>query len=83
MELTALEMFNVLKTETCQVKFTKVNGDVRDMTCTLRPDLIPVSDSDTETMKKNIEIAIPVFDLNADGWRSFKPGNVTEFSILS
>ena len=35
------EWVSQLRTNICEVTFTKVNGDNRVMTCTLREDLVP------------------------------------------
>jgi hypothetical protein len=85
--MTRKEMMEMLEVTTCQVDFTKVNGDTRNMTCTLRADLIPApTKSDPITQKKvravNEEV-IPVWDINAEGWRSFRVDSVTGFNVVS
>lgn len=73
-----------LRAGTCRVVFEKLNGEMRDMTCTLKQDEIPghhqpkTTIDEAEGMLKTIT-AVKVFDVNADGWRSFRVENVREF----
>lgn len=63
------------------VKFTKKDGTVRDMICTLNPSLLPtVEKSDKEPMKENLEV-IRVFDLEVKEWRSFRLNSIMNFSF--
>ena len=67
----------------CEVTFTKVNGDLRVMRCTLNPSLMPVFESTeadgSKKSKKENPNALAVFDVTADGWRSFKWDLLKEF----
>jgi len=72
--MTRNEMMEMLQASTCQVDFTKVNGDTRNMTCTLREDIIPAPVN---------EEVIPVWDVKAEGWRSFRVNSVTGFNAVS
>jgi hypothetical protein len=80
--MTREEMLILLKSSICQVVFTKVNGETRDMRCTLVRDMIPTDMTpkipDSEETKPNVDV-IRVYDLTANGWRSFKVANVTSF----
>lgn len=81
--LTRNEMMEMLTTSKCRVIFTKLNGEERDMLCTLREDLIPQATKEPITQKAvreiNVEV-IPVWDVKAEGWRSFRVDNVVSFS---
>ncbi len=67
----------------CEVTFTKINGDERIMTCTTDIDVIPVDNRPKGTGKVNKESTnISVWDIKAEGWRSFKSENVTKFTAL-
>lgn len=78
------EMVTLLRENTCRVQFVKVNGETRDMRCTLQYKLIPdeMRPKGTE-IEKTTEASdvIRVFDVNANGWRSFKVDNVKEFEV--
>ena len=55
---TRSEMINELKKSTCRVIFTKVNGDERNMVCTLDESIIPapvVAAENRGTMIKEIQ----------------------------
>jgi hypothetical protein len=79
------EMLVQLRSAVCRVVFTKVNGETRDMRCTLVRDMIPSDQTpkstyDDDDLKSSLDV-IRVFDLNANGWRSFKVANVIKFEI--
>ena len=76
------EMLTLLRSGACRVVFTKVNGEIRDMRCTLVGDMIPSDQTPkTQTVEESTQTdsVIRVFDLIANGWRSFKIDNVTLF----
>ncbi len=72
----------MLQTSQCRVIFTKLNGEERNMICTLREDIIPSATKDPITQKKvrdlNEEV-LAVWDTKAEGWRSFRVANVQSF----
>jgi hypothetical protein len=77
------EMITMLKAGECQVTFTKVNGEKRIMTCTLNEQLLAaaafVQTEKTKPKKVNEEV-LPVYDVNAKGWRSFRIDSVEDFT---
>ena len=84
--ITRSEMIEQLSTSTCRVVFKKVNGDERDMQCTLREDIIPAATKDEPITQKKVrninEEVLPVYDINAEGWRSFRVENVDSFDCV-
>ena len=65
-----------LKKETLTVRFNKLNGDERIMTCTLQESVLPPATNDDKPSQEkvrdvNIEV-LSVWDTNANGWRSFR-----------
>lgn len=68
------------------VDFTKLNGDKRVMTCTLREDIKPpATKTDTMSQKKVREISdavVSVWDVNAKGWRSFRYDRINSVNIV-
>ena len=71
------------------VKFVKTNGEVRRMQCTRNAKHIPTAfapkpELKTESEKKpiveNLEV-INAFDVEKQGWRSFRVDSVTEYGI--
>lgn len=85
--MTYSEYLSELKNNVCEVTFTKVNGDKRVMTCTLDPQVVPPAEkTEPLTQKKVREInenVVSVWDVNAQGWRSFRVSNVTEFKKVN
>jgi hypothetical protein len=75
-----------LKTDECIVEFTKKDGTKRTMRCTLMPTRIPavMSAPLTEDKKERtitVTDNIPVYDTEANGWRSFNIRSVDSFTF--
>lgn len=80
---------NLLHEGNVVVTFNKLNGDERVMTCTLKEDIVPetkTKDSDTEKKerKPNEDVCV-VWDVNANGWRSFRWDKITgvEYNVAN
>ena len=66
------------------VQFTKADGTIRDMLATRDPAKIPFSAMATPEQAADIEFQaeienpdlVKVYDLENNGWRSFKPSTV-------
>lgn len=75
-----------LKERNCEVTFTKKNGDVRVMQCTLMESVLPAAKKDEPLTQKKVravnEEVCVVYDVNAPGWRSFRWDSVTDFKLL-
>ena len=71
-------------TKSVSVIFTKADDSPRVMNATLNPDLIPNSDSTYDSTKStktsNPEVQ-PVFDLDAQAWRSFRWDSIQNVTI--
>ena len=85
------ELKEKLVSEVVEVTFTKVNGDVRVMNCTLLETIVPKSTVEVEAPnevkdaylheeKKVNENLLVVWDVDAKGWRSFRINNITSVS---
>lgn len=81
MILTKQEIVEALKSNKCVVKFTKVNGEVREMPCTLREDLVPKYEHKTDNPKKVNENVVSVWCLDRNEWRSFRVDSLLELRI--
>tara|TARA_Y100000310_G_scaffold84955_1_gene81815 strand:+ start:521 stop:811 length:291 start_codon:yes stop_codon:yes gene_type:complete len=74
----------------CKVTFEKVDGTNRIMNCTLKPNILAKESGGgfiAEEMKlteaaKNTNV-IPVWDMDAQGWRSFRIDSVENFETSS
>jgi hypothetical protein len=69
----------MLKNEVLAVTFQKANGDIRVMICTTREDLVGIK---TYSNKPGPEHLCTVWDLEAEGWRSFKIDSVMNIGVL-
>lgn len=72
---------NLLQHETCNVTFTKVNGEVRTMPCTLQESVLPARDTTASTRPVNNSV-LSVWCIDKQEWRSFKVDSVTHVEIL-
>lgn len=66
----------LLKSSEATVCFTKKDGTERVMRCTLNPNLLPLpkvneSTVTTKPERKKSDTSLAVYDLDAQGWRSF------------
>ena len=79
--MTNEEMLKLLRTEICEVIFLKKDGSEREMICTLKSDIIPhVPSIKPAPDKARIEVDyMPVYDLEEQAWRAFKPSKVISF----
>ena len=73
-------LINDLKLHTCEIRFTKVNGEKRIMHCTLLSEHLPPA-TDHEALEEAHKSAInqdviAVWDLQVKGWRSFRVDSV-------
>ena len=83
---TRTDLQNLLSQNVLVVDFTKLNGDKRVMTCTLREDMKPrATKDDTMSQKKVRELSeevVSVWDVNAKGWRSFRYNRINHVDIV-
>lgn len=81
------EILNALRNGDVIVEFTKVNGDYRKMTCTLKEGVVPTPKKDDSITQKKVREVSPevcvVYDVNAKGWRSFRWDSVINAEIDS
>jgi len=76
-------LIDVLRSNVVTVTFTKVNGDERVMTCTLLSEHIPNAPTTNGqvVVKETSSNTVSVWDVNANGWRSFRVENVKSISM--
>lgn len=71
-------MIEELKTNIVAVTFTKKNGDTREMVCTLIPEFLP----EVTGTSQGYEGVTTVYDLEVQGWRSFRDDSVISYEVL-
>ena len=68
------------------IRVEKVNGEVREMTCTLQPQAIAdamgvavedVNMNSPQLLQEDAGNNITVFDLEKNGWRTIRPDHVS------
>ena len=84
------ELRNLLLENECIITFTKVNGEQREMPCTLRPDVVPppvvhVTNTDNpidfpKVKKANPEV-MNVWCTDKKEWRSFRIANFISVKV--
>ena len=82
--MTREEMVASLKENTCRVIFKKVDGSIRQMTCTLQTDQLPLTEERraSESISRTVSPeVIPVWDLGKEAWRSFRVASIIDFEV--
>ena len=70
-----------LKKNVMRVTFTKVNGEERVMRCTLHDSVLREQHISGIKKKENQE-TLSVWDLDNDGWRSFRLDSIKEMKVI-
>ena len=82
---------SMLKEHICEVTFTKVNGEVRVMPCTLMESVIPsapVHATNTDNPVDFPKVKVPnlatlsAYCLDKKEWRSFRVANVLDVKVV-
>jgi hypothetical protein len=71
----------LLKTNTVEIVFTKKDGSMREMKCTLMEDKIPDAVKPKGSSKTQNRDSIAVFDLVKQEWRSFRFDSITTLAF--
>jgi len=76
----------MLQENVMEITFTKTDGTERVMVCSLHPSLLPAVEVSTDPTapKKERKINLSViacFDLEANGWRSFRLDSIKDFEF--
>ena len=68
---------DILRNQELTITFTKKDGTERVMRCTLDPNKLPIKENtETNSQRKTNNETMAVFDLEAQGWRSFTKKSV-------
>ena len=76
---TIEEISTVLHKGVATVSFTKVDGSTRIMECTLNEGMLSAANmpaKKTDRVRKPNNAVLSVWDVNAEGWRSFRVEDV-------
>lgn len=77
------ELKQLLQETVVNVTFTKKDGTLRTMPCTLNEALIPAEHApkNADPERKRSEEAQAVYVTDAEGWRSFRWDSVQEYTV--
>jgi hypothetical protein len=82
MNYDAKTLVPLLQRSGLQVTFTKKDGTARVMNCTLQSSIVPSSDVNEEkALKKKNDAVCPVWDIDAQAWRSFRYDAITHIEV--
>ena len=76
------QIIHELRRGILNVIFTKTDGTERKLVCTLSEDKIPEDKRPKGTGKTNHDVALPVFDMENNAWRSFRWDSVQKIDFL-
>lgn len=80
------DLYAMLKENVLQITFTKLNGDVRSMPCTLMESHLPPAKKDEPITQKKVRemsnTVIPVWVTDAKGFRSFRYDRITKVELV-
>ena len=86
--ITPEALHTLLLENECVVEFTKVNGEVRSMSCTLDPRSVPptpepkvLAEGEVPKVKKENPNVMNVWCLDKKEWRSFRIANVISAKV--
>jgi hypothetical protein len=81
--MTYNEIMDLLHNNNCEVTFTKIDGSVRVMPCTLRPEALPPKLTESRKTRAVNETLISAYCLDKNEWRSFRVDHVTKVEIIN
>ena len=83
MIFTKENLTDMLRNNIITVTFTKVNGEERVMRCTLMSEYVPNAPSNNGQVliQESESKAVSVWDMEANGWRSFRVDSVKNISM--
>jgi hypothetical protein len=86
--ITSKALHTLLLENECIITFTKVNGEQRDMPCTLRPDIVPpaappksLAEGEVAKVKKSNPDIMNVWCTDKNEWRSFRLANFISVKV--
>jgi hypothetical protein len=74
-------LIGLLRSEIVELTFTKKDGSERIMKCTLAEQKIPAENAPKGVDRAKSDEAVAVFDLENNGWRSFRWDSLTNISF--
>ena len=79
--MTRNEISDLARSNIILVTFTKKNGETRTMKCSLKDEYIVGDVKESTSVRKPNDDVLPVWDLDINGWRSFRIDSVKGVEI--
>ena len=79
--MTKNEIIDLARSNIILVTFTKKNGETRTMKCSLKDEYIVGWVKESTLVRKPNNDVLPVWDLDINGWRSFRIDSVKGVEI--
>ena len=76
-------IINLMKENIIHLKFTKVDGTIREARGTLKADIVVPYEKKTERVKPENDNIIRYWDVDKNEWRSFKYENFIGFGFAN
>jgi len=70
--MNIFELRTLLTTDVATIVFSKKDGSTRTMICTTMAEYLPEFEVSNEPLKSNESPIVTVWDLEQNGWRSFR-----------
>jgi len=74
-------LLGLLRSQIVDITFTKKDGSERILKCTLMESKIPTEKVPKGTEKSKNDEVVPVFDVENDGWRSFRWDSIKQINF--
>jgi len=74
-------MSSMLKMGPVKVTFTKQDGSLREMNCTLQEGVVVPHEKTTERVKQENLDVCAVWDIDKSAWRSFRYDSITQIGF--
>lgn len=73
-------LYTALHNGSVRLSFKKKDGETREMLCTLKAELLPTKEDESKEKKKNPDV-LAVWDLEKEGWRSFRCDSLIAWDV--
>jgi hypothetical protein len=80
---TKNELSEMLRGGKLEVSFVKKDNSGRVMKCTLMEKYLPPLMGDTETTTKDNPDVLAVWDIDNNGWRSFRINSIVSVKVIN
>lgn len=83
--LSKIELKESLSKCIAEITFTKTDGSVREMRCTLMSDYLPVRQIEENVRhvpRRENDNVLAVWDIDTQDWRSFRLDSVTNINYI-